>query len=284
MVIPPPEFSFDSSTMRPHIYTSSSLPYFSSYHCYSSAPSSPTAASPPAMFASFRHSYSVAYDGEEKSGKTTLGGANACEFAFEANGRQRGKVDRSALDADKLFEMGMIRPLKLPPRLYAPVMGERRSKSPPSNRVRILSPICRGGGDFGKEIDPFAIAMVEATRDRGRDNHALFRSESRKVSTSLSPFRGRGGGGGRGEGGFFKTPNTLPSPPPMAITSGSDSKSWKRRLKNLLLFRSSSKDSFRKNTTSPCSSSSSSSSSSFTHSVSLRSPKKKGFGGKSSRT
>ncbi|KAG0470049.1 hypothetical protein HPP92_016749 [Vanilla planifolia] len=29
--------------------------------------------------------------------------------------------------------------------------------------------------------------MVEATRDRGRDNHALFRSESRKVSTSLSP-------------------------------------------------------------------------------------------------
>ncbi|KAG0470048.1 hypothetical protein HPP92_016748 [Vanilla planifolia] len=89
------------------------------------APQQPTAASP-AMFASFRHSYSVAYDGKRIQ-QNHLGGANACNLLFEANGRQRGKVDRSKTDADKLFEMGMIRPLKLPPRLYAPVMGERRS-------------------------------------------------------------------------------------------------------------------------------------------------------------
>ncbi|KAI0495532.1 hypothetical protein KFK09_021833 [Dendrobium nobile] len=257
VVVPVPEFHFHTAMTTPYISAPSSPPnhftdnssfieFHHSHHV--SAPSSPTSSA--AIYAAFRrtaaatrgsrHS-SIPFDWEEKPGTPKSSSFDQKEDEFDQkedefdfdfsigfSGQNMDKLSQrppashgkvaSLATADELFEFGKIRPLKPPPRLYSPVMGEQGPKSPRSGGF--LSPLRRGRNRRGKELDPFVLAMVEATK-------------SRRESRSLSPF------GGRGKVGSFLTP--VSSPPrnstPMAEKGG---RGWMCRLKELLLFRSSS--------------------------------------------
>ncbi|THU52197.1 hypothetical protein C4D60_Mb10t01460 [Musa balbisiana] len=292
VVVPVPDFHFDSACTSPYVSAPSSPKRsgdpFNFFRHYTSAPTSPTRAS--AIYAHFNAISStnslsppaaasgVPFDWEEKPGTPKSRGSSPAkdeqedvlDFAFDFSGH----LDKQGLPvlttADELFEEGKIRPLKPPPRLQYRVTddGSSVASSPRSPKQRDLwSPRHRGRGGRGEQIDPFTAAMVEATRDRGRattpTSPSFSSSRSRKGSRSLSPFRG-------GVSFFKTTPN---SPPATASTAslksggggggGGGSKKW--RLKDLLLFRSASegratgnrsKDPLRKYTLLPSSSSS----------------------------
>ncbi|KAG0482609.1 hypothetical protein HPP92_010693 [Vanilla planifolia] len=293
VVIPAPEFHFIGLTDTAYVSAPSTPPrhfggdsYLDISQQFNSAPTSPTAAA--AIYAAFRNNCSAAgnassvpFAWEENPKAPKSRGGNTDErddadfdFAFQIGGRRLGKGTPPAppplTDADELFELGIIRPLKLPPRLYTPVMGDRSPKSF-RNRGGLLSPLRSGLGRCGKEVDPFTVAMVEVTSDRGRETNTM----SRKGSRSLSPFRGKGGRG------FFHTPNSSPPPPSVSNVSCKDKGSIgggrKWFLKNLPLFRNS-RDGSKDRLCSYTSSSSSSYSS-------LPSPKKnKGLSGKNSES
>lgn len=253
VVVPVPEFHFHTAMNSPYISAPSSPPdHFSDFttnssifefkhHRHVSAPNSPKSSA--AIYAALRKTAaatrggrysSIPFDWEEKPGTPKSPTFNEnyddfdFDFSFGFSGRHIDKVAQplpaspgkaaSFVAADELFEFGKIRPLKPPPRLYSPVMGEQAPKSPRNGGF--LSPLRRGRNQRGKELDPFALAMVEATR-------------SRRVSRSLSPFKGRD------KAGSFPTPASSPprNPPPMVEKCG---RGWKCRLKELLLFRSSS--------------------------------------------
>ncbi|KAL0909317.1 hypothetical protein M5K25_020170 [Dendrobium thyrsiflorum] len=290
VVVPVPEFHFHTAMNTPYISAPSSPPnhftdsssFFEFHHSHHvSAPSSPTSSA--AIYAAFRrtaaatrgsrHS-SIPFDWEEKPGTPKSASFDQKEddfdfdFSIGFSGRNMDKLSQlppaspgkvaSLVAADELFEFGKIRPLKPPPRLYSPVMGEQGPKSPRSGGF--LSPLRRGRNRRGKELDPFVIAMVEATK-------------SRRESRSLSPF------GGRGKVGRFLTPVSSPprNPAPMAEKGG---RGWMYRLKELLLFRSSSEGRVRGETKNSdfCKYGSSSSSSSASSTSSLGSAKgKTGF-------
>ncbi|XP_020575600.1 uncharacterized protein LOC110021450 [Phalaenopsis equestris] len=246
MVAPVSEFNFHTAMNTPYIsapssppnnFTDSSFFEFNHHreHHHNSAPNSPTSSA--AIYAAFRknsaatrgsrHS-SVPFDWEERPGRPKSSAFDEkddfnFDFDFSLGFSDKiaqpspGKVD-SFLAADQLFELGKIRPLKPPPRLYSPVMGEQIPKSPRSGGF--LSPLRRGRNQRDKELDPFVLAMVEATR-------------SRRESRSFSPF------GGRGKRGSFMIPGSSPprNPSDMAEKGG---RGWKYRIKEFLLFRSSS--------------------------------------------
>ncbi|XP_017699499.2 uncharacterized protein LOC103711986 [Phoenix dactylifera] len=269
------DFHFDSTSSTPYVSAPSSPKRFGDpfdlYCHYTSAPSSPTRAA--AIYAHFNTMSAnnslrlsstsppsaIPFDWEEKPGTPKARSTAAADtdhdfdFAFDFSGQlDEAGMPPALTAADELFEEGKIRPLKPPPRLQYPVMDDRSSvtasslRSPRSPKSKGLwSPRHRGRGGKGEEFDPFTAAMVEATRERGRERAptslAIPSSRSRKGSRSLSPLRGGGGGGGGG-GGFFQKP--LNSPPPTAATSSTNtpksggSKKW--RLRDLLLFRSAS--------------------------------------------
>ncbi|XP_078433289.1 uncharacterized protein LOC144704666 [Wolffia australiana] len=129
------------------------------------------------------------------------------DFAFHFNGGS------SPLTAAELFDHGVIRPLKPPPRLQSQdsTLSPRSPKSPPSRFL--LSPRRRPT----PPPDPFAAAFELA---RGRDL-APPPPGRRRAARSLSPLRR-----------LFPAHEKAPPPPPAG------SRRW--RLKDLLLFRSAS--------------------------------------------
>ncbi|KAG6539079.1 uncharacterized protein LOC122038809 [Zingiber officinale] len=269
VVVSAPDFHLDSACTTPYVSAPSSPKHhsgkpFDFFRHYTSAPASPTRAS--LLYAHFDAvastrspppppaSSGVPFHWEEKPGTPKSCEAKedgefafdgAYEFSFDFSGHL-DKDDLPALTAaDELFEEGKIRPLKLPPRLRLQAStddGSSRASSPSSSRG-LWSPRHRGRVEAQEECDPFAAAMVEATRERGREREkapppdslppSSF-SRSRKGSRSLSPLRG--------VGRFFKstmTPNSPSSDAPAApLKNGNGSKKW--RLKDLLLFRSAS--------------------------------------------
>lgn len=270
--MPVQDFHFDSTSTTPYVSAPSSPKRFGDpfdlYCHYTSAPTSPTRAA--AIYAhfntlstnnSFRLSSAsspsvIPFDWEEKPGtpkarSTTAAAsdhdsADAFDFAFDFSGQlDKGGMPPALTTADELFEGGKIRPLKPPPRLQYPVTDDRSSvasspRSPRSPKARgVWSPLHRGKGRKEKEFDPFTAAMVEATRERGRERAPVSpsnfsSSRSRKGSRSLSPLRGGGG--------FFqKSLNSTLPPAAASSTNGlksGGSKKW--RLRDLLLFRSAS--------------------------------------------
>lgn len=164
---------------------------------------------------------------------------------FEFSGQlERGALPPELAPADELFEEGRIRPLKPPPRLYSLDAGDksgtRASSSPRSPRSPskggLWSPRQkkRHGGNEG--VDPFAAAMIETTRERGRDavpSPSISSSVSRKGSRSLSPMRGE-----------LNSPSQASTSAAAASSSvktrGGSSSGKRWRLRDLLLFRSAS--------------------------------------------
>lgn len=233
VVVPLPDFHFNAATPSsppPRFSTNSGFDFHHQRHV--SAPNSPTSAA--AIYAFLRETAansrggcqsSFPFDWEERpSMPKSHHDEKEVDFDFDFSigfsGRHLAKTVQSpqaaVTSADELFELGMIRPLKLPPRLYTPVMGEQSPKSP-RERGGLLSPLRRGRNQCRKELDPFAVAMAEATR-------------SRKDSRSLSPFRGRGG--------EFYTPKS--SPPRLPPTMAKGGRGWKLKLKDFFLSRRSS--------------------------------------------
>lgn len=284
------DFHFDSCASSPYVSAPSSPKRFGRsgssdpfdyYYHYASAPTSPS------RVASILASSSVPFDWEETPGTPRPPKSDdADDFAFDFSGQlEKGVPLPDLTAADELFEEGMIRPLKLklPPRLYNLRLDDNMTsvapspRSPKSPNRALWSP--RARGKVGND-DPFTAAMVEATRERGREKrpastvHAtsISSSRSRKGSRSLSPMRS-------GAGGFF-TKSSISSSSPKASTStaaaaatvaseclkttSGGSRKW--RLRDLLLFRSASegrvtgnksKDPLRKYTIMPPSSSNS---------------------------
>ncbi|XP_066377505.1 uncharacterized protein [Miscanthus floridulus] len=182
---------------------------------------------------------SVPFDWEERPGtpKRGLGGGVAAnkaawdtEFEF---GTQVGKAApvETLTTADELFEKGKIRPLKPKPNtadepkvrpLKPPpglLDGGSVSSSPrsPMARVAMLSPRRRSRVGSGVDFDPFAAALLEATK-----------------APAPSPL---GGKDDKGSAIAGSPPKKLAS----RTASWSRSAGWRRwRLSDLLLFRSSS--------------------------------------------
>ncbi|TKW20299.1 hypothetical protein SEVIR_4G077300v4 [Setaria viridis] len=178
---------------------------------------------------------SVPFDWEERPGtpKRGLGGgAAANEAAWDTDFEFGTIADKAApaetlTTADELFEEGKIRPLK--PRLKTAEEPKVRPLKPPPGLLdggsvasSPRSPMARGGMrsprrrsrvGSGVDFDPFAAALLEATK-------------------APSPLGGKEANGGVAPG----------SPPKkLATRPASRSTGWRRwRLSDLLLFRSSS--------------------------------------------
>ncbi|RZS23199.1 hypothetical protein BHM03_00056076 [Ensete ventricosum] len=215
-------------------------PFVLDCHC-TSAPASPTHAA--AVYARFcgdgclppspcSHASRVPFVWEEKPGTPKSHFSSSGEdvngdklrFAFGLRGEKTG----TRVDDGQLFEEGRAPPLKPPPRLQYPTLEDGVSvtsspRSPRSPGLRGLwSAGHQGKGGAEEELDPFTIAMMEATRDR---------SGSEKATASSFADRAKGGA----------------------------SSKW--RLRELLLFRSASRELLGRYTFLSSSSSSSSSSS-----------------------
>lgn len=182
----------------------------------------------------------VPFDWEERPGtpKAGLGGATANETACDTDFDFGTVLDKTApaqelTTADELFEKGKIRPLKPPPKTADELSdkGKIRPLKPPPGLLdggtvgsSPLSPMTRGGMfsprrrsrvGSGVDFDPFAAALLEATKAPS----PLGSKEANGVASGSPP----------------KNPDPLPARP------ASRSAGWRKwRLSDLLLFRSSS--------------------------------------------
>ncbi|MQM22835.1 hypothetical protein Taro_055893 [Colocasia esculenta] len=279
------EFIFDSTSTTPYVSAPSSPrplgEWPSSRHYYTSAPTSPTRAA--AIFREFSAAMSgglgsprasshrssvIPFEWEDVPGtpKSPTEEADDAEgdgdevddFAFEFSG-QLEMGGSSPLTADELFEEGMIRPLKPPPRLqYVPPAAgaawekgsspsPRSPKSPKSPRSRLF--FRRRGKD--DEFDPFAKAIEETTRGRERANPpGQSTGQARRAARSLSPLRGVFDFGHKSSANQPEASTAAGGSTTPASASGGEgtaaaarwikggSKKW--RLRDLLLFRSAS--------------------------------------------
>ncbi|PIN19101.1 hypothetical protein CDL12_08212 [Handroanthus impetiginosus] len=188
----------------------------------------------------------VAFSWEEKPGTPKPAQAvrvndNGDDFAFEVS----QDWETASLSAEELFEGGVIKPLKPPPRMAAGVSENIRKK--PSQTRKIIQ-----GSAFSprhknkKTEDPFAVAARKATKSasaaaaegtqRGREKGVnLSKSSSRRAARSLSPLRDTQYPWEE-EGEETEQPHETDSSALSASTKGH--KKW--RLKDFFLFRSAS--------------------------------------------
>ncbi|KAF5747066.1 hypothetical protein HS088_TW06G01244 [Tripterygium wilfordii] len=116
------------------------------------------------------------------------------DFAFDFS----EDLEKTSLTAEELFDGGVIRPLKPPPRLQfgnrvddsskSPLLSPRSPRSPKEIIRNVFSPRMK------KVSDPFAAAAENTRKQvengRGRDRVAgLPRNSSRRGARSLSPYR-----------------------------------------------------------------------------------------------
>ncbi|MQL82921.1 hypothetical protein Taro_015409 [Colocasia esculenta] len=285
------DFIFDSSSTTPYVSAPSSPrplgEWPSSPHYYTSAPTSPTRAA--AIFREFSAAMSgglasprasshrssvIPFEWEDAPGAPKSpphsgeeaddaegDGDEVDDFAFEFSGQLEMGCS-SPLTADELFEEGMIRPLKPPPRLqYVPPeagaarengsspspRSPRTPKSPKSPRSRLF--FRRREKD--EEFDPFAKAIEKTTRGRERANPpGQSTGLARRAARSLSPLRGVFDFGHKSSANQPGASTAADGSSTPASASGSagtaaaarwikgGSKKW--RLRDLLLFRSAS--------------------------------------------
>ncbi|PKA56117.1 hypothetical protein AXF42_Ash015602 [Apostasia shenzhenica] len=191
-----PEFYFRSSTAAPVMSAPSSPKCFAGdpfdfYHYYITAPTSPaaTAAAITAGGYYWNGSSSVPFDWEENPGTPKFSG----QLESPAPAPTPTPAPTGLKDAGELLEEERIRPLKLPPRLHTPARGDRIPISP--RRPRRVA----------EELDPFAMAMREVTKEGTED-------------------------------GCFDAVKSLPAPASIAaMDAGGGRQKW--RLRNMLLFR-----------------------------------------------
>ncbi|EYU36283.1 hypothetical protein MIMGU_mgv1a012569mg [Erythranthe guttata] len=174
---------------------------------YFSAPTSPSHLSE--FYKDFDHFFSndgggavatsaVPFDWEEKPGtpKSPVRINSGDDFVFDVS----RDWETASLSAEELFDGGVIKPLKPPPRLQLPpaarrVVGEGGAspgrKSISQTRKMIQGAFSPRHSRKNIEIDPFAVAARNAAAraapvpERGREP----KSTSRRAARSLSPLR-----------------------------------------------------------------------------------------------
>ncbi|KAH6816958.1 hypothetical protein C2S51_000561 [Perilla frutescens var. frutescens] len=202
------DFDFNSARSSPHVSAPSTPRRFGDY--YFSAPTSPTHLSQ--FYKDFdglllAGDYgdggglpsSVPFDWEEKPGtpKSFAADNNIAEdFAFDVS---QNWETTSTLSAEELFDGGVIKPLKPPPRLQLPpeaafsTTETYPARKQRSHSRRIIQGAFSPRQKSNKETDPFAVAARKAAEppsQRGRERGvALSRPPSRRAARSLSPLR-----------------------------------------------------------------------------------------------
>ncbi|KAJ4962800.1 hypothetical protein NE237_022739 [Protea cynaroides] len=203
------DFNFDSACSTPYISAPSTPKRFGEIFC--SAPTSPVRAS--AIYRDFDDlsfgsgcgtidgsSSAIPYHWEEQIGKSKSNNDDDDDFAFDFS-NQIGIDD--SLYAEELFDGGVIRPLKPPPRLQPRDSAVTSPRSPRSPRSPIVSQGKKMIRDVfsprrqRKDNDPFAAATKESRRgsdqsqNRGRDRAAIPSSSrsGRRGTRSVSPLR-----------------------------------------------------------------------------------------------
>lgn len=198
----------------------------------------------------------VPFDWEEKPGtpKSHKGSISMFEddFAFDVS----GVLQRTSLSAEELFDGGVIKPLKPPPRLQLPTREDgyySGQKSPG------LSPRLAQGKKFirgafspreKKDDNPLLGAAIEdirkrepereRERERGRERNYPLSSSSRRATRSVSPIRVS-----EYQWVDEQTKQSTANQKPQSASTTSSalstfSKGFKWRLKDLFLFRSAS--------------------------------------------
>ncbi|KAF5740707.1 hypothetical protein HS088_TW11G00784 [Tripterygium wilfordii] len=197
------DFDFNSARSSPCSSIPSTPKRFGNYSSLS-APTSPTRISE--FYREFENflindpiSGGVPFDWEEmpgtpKSPKKNVVAAADDDFAFDFS----QDLEKTSLSAEELFEGGVIRPLKPPPRLQLenrvydsskiPLLSPRSPRSPKEIIRNVFSPRRK------KVSDPFAAAAEmtrkQAENERGRDRVATSpKNSSRRGARSLSPYR-----------------------------------------------------------------------------------------------
>lgn len=193
------DIDFNSARSSPHVSAPSTPRRFGDY--YFSAPTSPSHISQ--IYKDFddflltgddggggggsRLPASVPFDWEEKPGmpkSSLLVDNNGDDFAFDVS----QDWETSSLSAEDLFDGGVIKPLKPPPRLQIPLVRKQRSQT-----RKIIQGAFSPRHRSNRETDPFAVAArnaATAAPQRGRERGvALSRPPSRRAARSLSPLR-----------------------------------------------------------------------------------------------
>lgn len=222
VIIPKPaiDFDFNSGRSSPHLSSTPSTPKrFGEF--YYSAPNSPSSLSQ--LYVGFDEKVdipaSVPFDWEEKPGtpksplKSSDKRAEQDDFAFDFS----AELEKASRTADELFDGGVIRPLKPPPRLQF---------------------------DTRKKTNDQFVKRMEDGRGRERSIALPSSSSGRRGSRSLSPIRVSQLPWKEEERKLqlqYKTKQSPLSSKPSNSSSSSSSKSkGKWRLKDFLLFRSAS--------------------------------------------
>ncbi|XP_043713829.1 uncharacterized protein LOC122662305 [Telopea speciosissima] len=275
------DFKFGSTCSTPYISAPSTPKRFGEF--YHSAPTSPARASD--IYHGFNDlsSSAIPFDWEEKPRRHKSKNDDDDDeeeeaffdddFAFDFSGQN----ERTSLSAEELFDGGVIRPLKPPPRLQLGDESSTRNTSVSSPR----SPIAQGKKMIRdafsprqkKNIDPFAGA-IEQTRkgsdksqNRGREREPIPMSSrsGRRGARSHSPYRvpeftweeeqKHQQENMKSESSISKQASSSSSTSSSSSSSLKSSKKW--RLRDWLLFRSASegrasdKDPLRKYTVLP---------------------------------
>ncbi|KAH7865679.1 hypothetical protein Vadar_009743 [Vaccinium darrowii] len=251
---PPVDFKFDSTSTSPFLTPPSSPPHHH-FTPFFSAPTSPSS--------SFRHrldtcsSAAIPFSWEEKPGtpkskQHPIETETDFEFDFFS-----GQLDRTSLSnlsaADELFDGGVIKPLKPPPRLQFSENNNFDSpKSPksPSKTKFLKEALSPRHHHKKKDFDPFEAAIEQTRREnysdhqqknnnkfeRGRErtyDSSNSSSRRQKGTRSLSPFRVCDI--------FAENYQESSSSSASSSTKNSGWRGYKKwKLKDLLLFRSAS--------------------------------------------
>ncbi|KAK6130916.1 hypothetical protein DH2020_035341 [Rehmannia glutinosa] len=143
----------------------------------------------------------VPFDWEEKPGtpKSPVRSNNGDDFAFYVS----RDLETAPLSAEELFDGGVIKPLKPPPRLHLPpaAINSENVTSPARKSITQTKKLIQGAftsprQSKSRETDPFAVAARNATKtasfgQRGRETGVNpSKSSSRRAARSLSPLRG----------------------------------------------------------------------------------------------
>ncbi|XP_077225053.1 uncharacterized protein LOC143858289 [Tasmannia lanceolata] len=246
------DLGFSSTCSSPYISPTCSPKLFGMFS-YFSAPTSPTSSS--LIYNKFNtlsirnnttpSSSFIPFQWEEKYGKTNM---EHEDYEFEFN---FGQLEKGALKAaEELFEKGKILPLKPPPRLQAMELpANKPSSSSPKSPKSPKSGLFRGvfSSWAKREFDPFEVAMEETRkrmdRERGRDRepNSNLSSSSRRSARSLSPYRVSNLGWEEHQQQQHNTKPISSNSKTRIFSFKGNNKKW--RLKDFLLFRSSSEGS-----------------------------------------
>lgn len=238
------DFDFNSPISSPQVSTPTA---FGGY--YISAPTSPSHLSRLYHhfddFSNDAAASSVAFGWEEKPGTPKSPPPEKIndagdDFAFDVS----GEWETASLSAEDLFDAGVIKPLKPPPRMQVPAAATSPTKKPASISRKIIHGAFSPRHRNRNGSDPFVVAAENAAKatappQRGRERGtSVAKSSSRRAARSLSPLRDTQYRWEEEQQQNTKASSSSSDVYSALSTSVKDQKKW--RLRDFFLFRSAS--------------------------------------------